>query len=422
MIRVIEGGIRALVEDWPGRTHYRRSGVSLSGAIDDMAHRAANLLVGNPVGDYSGNPMGEACIEISGGGFEAEFTEDTVTAITGADMDQTINDASVPLWESVRITKGDKIKFGPIKELGFTSYLGIAGGIDVPLIWGSKSTCTKEAYGGFKGRQLQAGDELKLGKSKINLSKLEGRRFKKGLIPQYQRIWELRAIPGPNSAPDYFTEEGMEMWFSQPFQIDHNSNRHAYRLRHPKPLFARKTGGEGGVHPSMVILQSYRDPGSLNVGGDFACILFRDSVAIGGYVVALTVINADLWKIGQAAPVRDSIKFVYCMPEEATQALIEHEAMFTEAMAIEEVAPVTIKPPVKVAVARIAKVLAPMPALVARVTVNKGDTVKEGDVVVVLNVMKIEIAVCASEDGKVKEILVKEWDEVDTGSPMIVFE
>jgi biotin carboxyl carrier protein len=68
------------------------------------------------------------------------------------------------------------------------------------------------------------------------------------------------------------------------------------------------------------------------------------------------------------------------------------------------------------------KVLAPMPGLVARVMVEKGANVTAGQVVAVLNVMKTEVSVVAQEPGKVKEILVKEWDEMDVGTPMIIFE
>ena len=208
--------------------------------------------------------------------------------------------------------------------------MGISGGINVPVMWGSKSTCTKDGYGGFKGRRLLKGDELELGKlSKATIRKLEHRGWRKDLIPQYQTIWEARAVPGPNSAPDYFTEEGMEMWYSQPMQADHNSGRLGYRLRHPKPIFGRKDGGVGGAHPSNVIVQPYRTPGSLNVCGDFGIILF-DNLNSGGFVVPLTVIRADLWKIGQTAPGRDYIRFVYCTVEEGREALIEQDKLFTE--------------------------------------------------------------------------------------------
>jgi acetyl-CoA carboxylase biotin carboxyl carrier protein len=68
------------------------------------------------------------------------------------------------------------------------------------------------------------------------------------------------------------------------------------------------------------------------------------------------------------------------------------------------------------------RVLSPMPGLVARVTVDEGDEVKKGDIVAVLNVMKMEINVATHENGKVREILVKEWDEMDSGTPMILLD
>jgi allophanate hydrolase subunit 2 len=341
-------------------------------------------------------------------------------------MEPTINGAAVPMWETIRVYKGDIITLGSIKGRGFTAYLSSAGGIEVPVMWGSRSTCIKEYYGGFNGKPLQKGDELKLGKPKRKLHDLEGRKFKKASLPPCDEgIWRLRATPGPRT--DYFTEEGMDMWFSKPMQIDHNSSRYAYRLRNDKPLFSRESGGAGGVHPSNVILEAYRDPGCLNVCGDFAIILFRDCVAVGGYTCALTIINADLWKLGQALPLKDYLQFVYCTPEEARQAFIGRDALFDEETAIEKCTPFVLKlreeeigrKLVKVAVK---KVLSPMPGLVARVIVKEGDEVKKGDIVAILNVMKMEINVAAHEDGKVKEILVKEWDEMDSGTPMIIFE
>jgi biotin-dependent carboxylase-like uncharacterized protein len=322
-MRVMNGGIQTFVEDWPGRPCYAMKGISPAGAVDTYSLRAANVLVGNHAG--------EAALEIRAGFFEAEFTEDTVIAVTGADMAPTVNGGLVPLWESIKVSKGDKIKFGPLQGGGFVSYLGIAGGINVPIFLGSKSTCTNGSYGGFQGRKLEGGDHLEFGKPEKRLRELEGRKFKKPLIPEYSKIWKVRAIPGPQTAPDYFTEEGMEMWYSQPWRVDHNINRGALRLRHPKPIFARTTGGMGGVHPANLILQPYACPGALNVCGDYGILLFVDGVSIGGYVCALTVIVADHWKLGQVKPVVDSIKFDYCKFEEAREALIKQDDIFTEA-------------------------------------------------------------------------------------------
>ena len=63
-----------------------------------------------------------------------------------------------------------------------------------------------------------------------------------------------------------------------------------------------------------------------------------------------------------------------------------------------------------------------MPGLVARVVVEEGESVKKGQEVAVINCMKNEISVNAHQDGVVKEILVKEWDEMEVDAPMIVLE
>ena len=63
-----------------------------------------------------------------------------------------------------------------------------------------------------------------------------------------------------------------------------------------------------------------------------------------------------------------------------------------------------------------------MPGLVARVVVNVGDKVSAGQEVAVINCMKTELSVVAQQDGVVKEILVKEWDEMEIDSPMVLLE
>jgi len=323
-MKIINGGIRTLVEDWPGRPGYSLKGISPAGAVDCYALKAANVILGNSIG--------EAALEITASVFEAEFAEDTIIAITGADTSPKVNDQPTPMWEAIRVGKGDRIRFGHLspRDSGLISYLGFAGGIDVPVFLGSKSTCTNGSYGGFNGRSLQEGDELELGQPPANWQELEGRRFRKSSRPEYADIWNVRAIPGPQASPDYFTEEGMEMWYSEPWRVDHNANRGALRLRHPKPKFAKTTGGMGGVHPSNLILQPYAFPGTLNVCGDYGIVLFVDGVGIGGYACALTAILADHWKLGQARPLTGSVKFDYCTFEEAQQALLDQDALFTE--------------------------------------------------------------------------------------------
>jgi 5-oxoprolinase (ATP-hydrolysing) subunit C len=323
MLRVINGGIETLVEDWPGRLGYLGKGMSASGAFDNVGLGFANILVGNAAG--------EAGLEITGGFFEAEFSEDSVVAVTGSDMQPTLNGQSIPMWESIGVGKGDRIKFLHIGPVGFRAYLAIAGGIDVPPYLGSKSTCIFGSYGGFKGRKLEPGDEIPVGKPKADPTDLTGRKLKEGVVPEYTNNWVLRAIAGPNTSPDYATEEGMDLLFSRNSKIQHTSNRSAYRLEAlPDAFFSRSDGGVGGSHPSNIIDHAYAIRGALNICGNTPILLIADGPTLGGYMCALNVINADLWKVGQGAPGRDFMQFQLTSQEEAIQARIEQNKLLSE--------------------------------------------------------------------------------------------
>jgi biotin-dependent carboxylase-like uncharacterized protein len=323
MLRVINGGIETLVEDWPGRLGYLGKGMSASGAFDNVSLGLANILVGNA--------SGEAGLEITGGFFEAEFSENTVIAVTGSDMQPSINGQKIAMWVSIQVNKGDSIKFLHIGPKGFRSYMAIAGGMDVVPYLGSKSTCIFGSYGGFEGRKLAPGDEVKIGKPKAGIVDLAGRKLKEGAIPEFTNNWVLRAIPGPNTSPDYFTEEGMDHIFSHNSKIQHTSNRSAYRLEElGDEMFARTDGGVGGSHPSNIIDHAYAIRGSLNICGNTPILLVADGPTLGGYMCGLNVINADLWKVGQGAPSRDFMQFKLSSQEEAIQARIEQKKLLSE--------------------------------------------------------------------------------------------
>jgi 5-oxoprolinase (ATP-hydrolysing) subunit C len=324
MLKVINGGIETVVEDWPGRLGFLGKGMSASGALDNVALQFANLLVGNPIG--------EAGLEIAGGYFEAEFGVDTVIAVCGTDMQPTRNDKPIKNWESVAIKAGDRIKFSHFGETGFRAYLAVAGGIDVAPYLNSKSTCIFGSYGGFEGRKLAPQDVLRFGRPAGALENLAGRRVKHSALPEYENEWHVRAIPGPNASPDYVTREGMDYLFENSFKIQHTSNRSAYRLDAVKKgFFARADGGVGGSHPSNIVDHAYAIRGALNICGDTPIILIGDGPTLGGYLCALQVINADLWKIGQGTPSRDRLRFVLCTRQEALQARIDQKQRFTAA-------------------------------------------------------------------------------------------
>jgi 5-oxoprolinase (ATP-hydrolysing) subunit C len=326
MLKVIKGGVESVVEDWPGRMGYLDNGMASSGAFDPAALGLANVCVGNA--------SGEAGIELAGGYFEGEFADDAVIAIAGTDMGATVNGQPAPMYEAFKVVKGDKIKFSHFGDVGFRAYMALAGGVDVPVYLDSKATCIFGSYGGFDGRRLEPGDEVKIGKASGSLDSLTGRKIKADKRPRLEREFKLRAVPGPNASPDYVTEAGMEYLFSNAFKTSLTSNRSAVRLDEiPVDIgfFARKDGGVGGSHPSNVLDHAYAIRGTMNVCGNTPILLIADGPTLGGYINCLQVIWADLWKIGQGTPGRDYYKFSYCTPEAAVEARKEMREWLSEA-------------------------------------------------------------------------------------------
>ncbi|HEX3012094.1 MAG TPA: biotin-dependent carboxyltransferase family protein [Syntrophomonadaceae bacterium] len=318
MIKVLNGGIEVLVEDWPGRLGYMGLGMAAAGALDNLALQLGNLIIGNEAG--------EAGLEIAGGYCEFEIMRDGVLAITGSDMAPKISGEPAPMWEAVAVKKGDVLNFSHFGDAGFRSYVCIAGGIDVPEYLGSKSTCLFGSYGGYEGRKLLKDDVIQV--LEKDVAGIAGRKLNPKYIPKYTNEWELRAIPGPNSVPDYVTAEGMDYLFSHPMKVSHNANRAAYRLEEvPANFWAREDGGKGGSHPSNIVDHGYNMRGAVNVTGNTPSLLIGDGPTLGGFVCVANVINVDLWKIGQGIPARDKVLLKLVTVEEAIEARNERAAM-----------------------------------------------------------------------------------------------
>jgi 5-oxoprolinase (ATP-hydrolysing) subunit C len=318
-LEIIEPGIQTTVQDYPGRRGMQAQGFFPAGPMDHLAHRAANLLVGNP--------ESAATLEITLGNFRVRLDADATIAICGAEAPVTVDGDEVALWESQRVAAGAELAIGIAPQSGFRFYLGVDGGFDVPLLFGSRATYTMGALGGLDGRPLQAGDRLPLGEPGANGA---GRRLTAAARPQYSREWEVRAMRGPQAAPDYLTEDDLETLFSRPWPIDRNSNRTGIRLESHKFEWARQTGGIAGGHPSNILDNSY-PVGAINVNGDLPVILGPDGPTAGGFVVAATVIHADFWKIGQFRPVGDTVRFREVSIEEAVEAARALDERLTDA-------------------------------------------------------------------------------------------
>ncbi len=321
-LEVLEGGIQTTVQDYPGRRGMLAQGFFPAGPMDHFALRAANLLVGNP--------ESAAGLEVTLGGVAFRLESPATVAVCGAEVDAEADGERIPLWESRRLPGGTELRIGISQGPGFRMYVGISGGIDVPLLFGSRATYTMGALGGFEGRALQKGDRLALGDEPRGAESDGDRRFKAGQRPPYGREWEIEAVRGPQASPDFLTEEDMETLFGRTWPVDRNSNRSGIRLESFKFQWARTTGGIAGGHPSNILDNSY-PVGAVNINGDLPVILGPDGPTAGGFVVAATVAHAGFWKIGQLRPVGDSLRFREVTIDEATELDRELDARLTGA-------------------------------------------------------------------------------------------
>src|SRR5699024_3583387 len=187
MFEVVNPGPLTTVQDL-GRIGYQKYGIAVSGPVDQYAHRGANILVSNP--------KSAAALEVTLVGLKLIALKSTVISITGGDLNPTVNNKPVALWKSLKINKNDVIHFKGCKT-GCRSYMAVAGGIDLPLFLGSRSTDVLGEFGGVDGRGLKRGDKLKAGVSKRNLEELKGRCLPSFLIPEYSNHIDVRFILGP---------------------------------------------------------------------------------------------------------------------------------------------------------------------------------------------------------------------------------
>jgi biotin-dependent carboxylase-like uncharacterized protein len=292
-----------------GRPGYYHIGIPLSGGMDRHALAAANLLVGNE--------EGAAVLEAVFMGPELEFTDDALVAITGAELPPKLDGEPRETWTSFKVKRGQKLSFDFLKQ-GARGYIAIAGGIDVPLVLGSRSTYALGALGGFKGRKLEAGDELPIGKAGAPVK--DGRTVAKDLrgLPAAMPT-ELRVMPGLYW--HRITETAGVGFFGDTWKVAPEADRIGYRFKGGKPLefVPREPPFGAGSDPSNITDACY-PYGSIQVpGGTEPIVLHRDAVSGGGYFMVGTVIAADMDLIGQLQP-NTPVKFVKVGMDEALAA------------------------------------------------------------------------------------------------------
>jgi biotin-dependent carboxylase-like uncharacterized protein len=284
MFKVLEPGPYTTIQD-QGRFGYQQFGIPAAGALDQFAYRIANMLVANS--------EDAAVLEITFMGPCLEVMAEADIAITGAQIPVSINEQTVAIWSSVRVNPGDVLTIGQV-ESGCRAYLAVTGGIDVPIVMGSRSCYTNAKIGGLKGRPIAKSDIIDRGKGALSGTL---RRLPPQYVPHYDSNILLRAVPGPQ---DDFFDHGLIAFFQSAFTVSPQANRMGYRLQGPViPL-------REGVPKSIISEPSI--PGGVQIPADGQPIILLVEQTVGGYTKIATVISSDLPRVAQAMP-GDEIRF-----------------------------------------------------------------------------------------------------------------
>jgi len=321
-IDVVSPGVQTSVQDWPGRIGFWDVGVPPSGPMDALALRLANRLVGNPEGD--------AALEITVAGPTLSFRSAHRLAVTGAPMELTLDGVPMRMGTLFTVAPGQTLRIGRLFGAGCRAYLAVAGGLDVPAYLGSGSTFTLGQFGGHGGRVLRAGDVLHTGQASDRLPMTTAAAS--ALTPSYSSHWDIGVLVGPHADPDFFTPDDMAMLFATDWQVHYNSSRTGVRLIGPKPTWARRDGGEAGLHPSNIHDNAYAI-GAIDFTGDMPVILGPDGPSLGGFVCPATVVQAELWKLGQLAP-GNTVCFVPMRHDEAIALLLAQQKALTDCVPV----------------------------------------------------------------------------------------
>jgi biotin-dependent carboxylase-like uncharacterized protein len=314
MIEVLSAGALTTVQD-KGRYGCLRWGVGTAGAMDGVALAAGNILLGSAPDC--------AAVEVQIFPFRVRFQEDCSFALTGADCDARLDDLPLMPWSAHNARAGQELQLGPPRAGAMRSsraYVCLPGGVDVPVVLHSRSTQLRGAFGGLEGRALRRGDSLRpAARSAERASGVLGLLPPEIALPlRRDGCAAVRALP----AAEYggYTEASRAAFWGKEWKITPHSDRYGYRLAGEalQPVAAMEMRSHGIV------------PGVIQVPPDGQPIVqMRDAQPTGGYPKMATVIEADLWRLGQA-PIGGRIRFIETSWDEALDALAELQAWLAE--------------------------------------------------------------------------------------------
>lgn len=298
---VVRPGLLTTVQDL-GRWGRQPLGVPVAGAMDTRSLRQANLLVGND--------EGAAALEITLLGPTLRATARLTTAVTGADLELRVEGRRVPVGRVFEIPEGGELHIGSgVPGTGARAYLAVTGGVDTPVVLGSRSTHLVSRMGGLGGRALLAGDVLAIGGARRDAPRRDV-TVPPAAPPAGGR---LRVLLGPQD--DWFSAATLDTFLASTFTVSARSDRMGFRLEGPPIAAAR---------PAELVSEPVAFGGIQVPSGGAPILLMADRQTAGGYPKIATVIAADLPLAGQLAP-GSPVRFTACTRAEARAALIARE-------------------------------------------------------------------------------------------------
>lgn len=311
-ISVLKGGALTTVQD-RGRVGYQDLGFSEAGVMDRRAFRLANLLLGNA--------ENEAVLEVTMIGPEFVFQSDNCFVVTGADLGAKLNLLPIEVNRVYAAKAGDVVRFPktfPAPGTGLRAYIAFAGGLDVPMLMGSRSTYCRGKMGGIEGRGLKTGDVIEFLDPKPVLKNLEQRARKESFEEVYGgKEITVRVILGPQD--DCFTEAGIDTFLKEEYRITDKSDRMGSRLDGPIIEHAKAPDiVSDGIAYGAVQVPKEGKP----------IIMMADRQSTGGYTKIANVITVDMPKLAQAQP-GTKVHFSAVGVEEAQDLIAEDEKKYT---------------------------------------------------------------------------------------------
>lgn len=296
---MLQPGLLTTVQDL-GRFGYSGIGMPTAGVMDAYAARIGNILVGNA--------ENAAVLEITLLGPVLEFHRETDIVISGADMRPCLNQRPVDMGRVLPVTSGDRLSFAGLLE-GCRTYLAVAGGFDVPAVMGSASTYVRGQIGGYKGRALQAGDSLMIGRATGH----SGRGFRLPADMLTASGATVRVILGPQD--NAFTQKGVDTLLGSEYVVAQDSDRMGYRLAGPA-IELRDSADiiSDGIALGAVQVPAHGQP----------IIMLADHQTTGGYAKIAHVISVDIPIVAQKKP-GDILRFAAVSVQTAQQLYRERE-------------------------------------------------------------------------------------------------